>query len=71
MKTANGRKMSSFSTYELEERLACLHQVRNRMYEYRHVFNFEDGERVTDMVADMIMEIGLELDKREVEELCA
>ena len=61
--------MKNKSTNYLEERLDCLCSMKAKMYDYRHVFSlFEDngkGEKITNLVQQMIDEIVDELERRE------
>jgi hypothetical protein len=53
------------SSYELQERLDALYQIKNRLYDYRHVFNHEDGEPILDIIADEITLTVQTLEERE------
>lgn len=53
------------SYYELQERLDALYQIKNRLYDYRHVFNHEEGEPILDIIADEITITVQTLEERE------
>ena len=63
---AYASELPTTSTYNLEEMLDCLCSMKARMYDYRHVFNHEDGEPILDLVQDMINDICNELDNRKI-----
>lgn len=59
--------MKKKSTYELEERLACLHQIFHRLNDYAHVFS--ENEKFMKQIETMIDKHSAELERREEEEL--
>jgi hypothetical protein len=57
--------MKKKSTYDLEERLACLHQIYHRLNDYAHVFS--ENEKFMKQIESMIEKHTAELERREVE----
>ena len=58
--------MKNKSTYELEERLACLYQIIRRLNDYCHVF--DENERLLKQIGSLIDKHTAELERREEEE---
>jgi len=58
-------QFKNFSNNELEEKLDALSQISARMYDYRHVFNHDDGEPMVIMMEETMFALRQELIKRE------
>jgi hypothetical protein len=58
--------MKKKSTYDLEERLACLYQIYHRLNDYSHVFS--ENEKFMKQIESMIEKHRAELERREEEE---
>lgn len=58
--------MKNKSTYELEERLACLYQIYHRLNDYIHVF--DENEKYMKQIKNMIDKHSAELERRREEE---
>lgn len=61
----NKKQISKLSSYELEECLACLNQLIDRMNDYRHVI--DSGDRIYKEVENERSLIIDELERRELE----
>lgn len=52
--TAKKTNTAKFSNYELKERLDALYRIKNVLYDYRHVFNHEQGDYIIDTIVNEI-----------------
>jgi hypothetical protein len=57
--------MKNKTTYELQERVACLHQIFHRLNDYAHVFS--EDERFYKQIERLIDKHTEEIERREVE----